>query len=63
MVRRGGNNRKPIRVVETDIEYESQEMCAHAMGFDVTGINKVLNGHIKTHKGFHFEYVNPEMNF
>lgn len=54
------HNCKKVRCIETGIIYESGAEAARAMGLDASHISKVCRGKLKTHKGFHFEFVMEE---
>lgn len=56
----GGHNKKKVRVVEINEEFESQSDCADVLGLNLNGINDCLRGRQQTHQGLHFEYVNDE---
>ena len=56
----GGLQNKPLRVIETGDIYPSAYECARQLGCDQRHINHCLMGKRKTHKGYHFEYVESE---
>lgn len=47
----------PIRIVEDGREFRSQNECARAIQGETKNIQACLKGRCKTHKGYHFEYV------
>jgi hypothetical protein len=48
---------KKIRVIETGKEYLSANECAKDINGSYADIYHCLNGERKTHKGYHYEYV------
>lgn len=50
--------RKKVRVLETGQVYSSEKECAENLGGSISGVNGCLKGRRKTHKGYHYEYVN-----
>lgn len=55
-------NKKRVKCIETGIVYDSGKEAAEAMGLDPSHISKVCRGKLKSHKGFHFEFVEEENN-
>ena len=53
----GGLPNKPLKVIETGKIYFSAYECARQLNCDQRHINHCLMGKRKTHKGYHFEYV------
>lgn len=53
----GGLPNRRLRVVETDVIYESAYDCARDMHLDQAHINHCLMGKRNRHGGYHFEYV------
>ena len=51
------NNRKPIRCLETGVEYESITEAATALGCSVPTLVKALKGETETGRGYHWEYI------
>ncbi len=47
-----------FRVIETGDTFRRPETCASYIGGNPASILKCLNGTMKTHKGYTFEYVN-----
>ncbi len=54
-------NRRPVRVIETGLTFESLTECANAIGGSPGNIRHCLMGKIKTHCGFTFEYIDKEV--
>ena len=56
----GGENKRSVKVIETNKIYSSQEECAKAIGGSKAGVSLILNGKRKkdTYKGYHLELVN-----
>ena len=54
-----GRKGKPIRIVETGEVFESSLDCERAIDGNNRHINDCLRGRQKTHRGYHFEYVEP----
>lgn len=52
-----GRKGKPIRVVETGEVYPTLFACEEAINGNNRHINDCLRGRQRTHRGFHFEYV------
>ena len=53
----GGLKPTPIRCVETGEIFESQHECARRIGGSQGAIQDCLSGRRRTHRGYHFEYV------
>jgi len=53
-------NKKRVRCIETGVIYDSGKEAAEAMGLDPSHISKVCRGKLKSHKGFHFEFVEED---
>lgn len=51
---------KRVKVVETGKEYESIRKCAVAVNGDRKSIHNCLNGSQRSHKGYHFEFVDGQ---
>lgn len=49
--------RKPVKIVETGVIYPSVRACAQSIGGDQPTITGCLKGRHKTHKGYHYEWV------
>ena len=49
---------KRVRIVETDETFDSLTECAKSIDGSKSGISRCLKGKRKTHRGYHFEYVN-----
>lgn len=49
-----------IRIVETGEEFRSAAECAKAIGGTPCGICDCKNGRQKKHRGYHFEFIDPE---
>ena len=54
----GGSPPKPVRCVETGIEYPSLAEAARQTKSCMSKIGAVCNGHRKTTNGLHWEYIN-----
>lgn len=52
-----GSHGKPIVIVETGEKFNSIVECERLTGLDARRISDVLNGHQKSHNGYHFEYA------
>ena len=52
-----GRKGKPIRIIETGEVFESSLACEKAIDGNNRHINDCLRGRQKTHRGYHFEYV------
>ena len=52
-----GRKGKPIRIIETGEIFESSLACEKAIDGNNRHINDCLRGRQKTHRGYHFEYV------
>lgn len=52
------NKGTPIQIVETGEIFESQADCAKAINGKQSNIAHCLLGSRKTHRGYHFQYVN-----
>lgn len=52
-----GRKGKPIRIIETGDIFESSIACEKAIDGNNRHINDCLKGRQKTHRGYHFEYV------
>lgn len=48
---------KPIRCVETGIEYQGAKWASKEMGIDSSGITKALKNPNRTCGGYHWQYV------
>ena len=53
--------KRPVKVVETGVIYDSQHACAKGVNGDVRNINGCLRGRIKTHRGYHYAYADREV--
>lgn len=53
----GGRKGIPIRIKETGEVFKTLHDCAEAIDGNNRHINDCLKGRQKTHRGFHFEYV------
>lgn len=53
----GAYQKKKIRVVETGSIYDGVVNCAEAINGDFRNVYACLCGKRKTHRGYHFEYV------
>lgn len=53
-----GRKGKPFRLVETGDVFNTLKECEQAINGDNRHINDCLKGRQKTHRGFHFEYIN-----
>lgn len=53
----GGRKGKPIRIVETGEVFGTLQECEEAIDGNNRHINDCLRGRQKTHRGYHFEYV------
>ena len=56
-VEEGLIHRRKMRIVETGEVYESAVECAKQIGGSFANIYHCLNGERKTHRGYHYEYV------
>lgn len=54
-----GRKGKPFRIVETSQVFNTLKECEEAIGADNRHINDCLRGRQKTHRGYHFEYIDP----
>jgi hypothetical protein len=54
----GGRKGKPFRIIETGAVYNTLAECEQAIEGDNRRINDCLRGRQRTHRGYHFEYVN-----
>lgn len=54
----GAYQKRKIRVSETGCIYNGAVNCAKAIGGDFRNVYACLCGKRKTHRGYHFEYVN-----
>jgi hypothetical protein len=54
----GGRKGKPFRIVETGEVFNTLEECEQAIDGNNRHINDCLRGRQRTHRGYHFEYVN-----
>ena len=52
-----GRKGKPIRIVETGEVFKDSLECEKKIGGNNRHINDCLKGRQKTHRGYHFEYV------
>lgn len=52
------NHKSAVRCIETGKVYSSITEAAQDINGNPTGISAMLGGHLKTYKGFRFEYVN-----
>lgn len=48
---------KPIRCVETGVEYQGAKWASKEMGIDASGITKALKNPNRTCGGYHWQYV------
>ena len=48
---------KPVRCLETGVEYESLTQCANSLNLSISKISAVCRGKRKTTGGYHFEFV------
>lgn len=53
----GGRKGKPIRIVETGEVFGTLKDCEEAIDGNNRHINDCLRGRQRTHRGYHFEYV------
>lgn len=60
-LKRPAPNKKPVRCVETAVEYESAAEAGRINGVKGTSINNVCSGRSKTLKGYHWEFVDEEL--
>lgn len=51
------SRQKKVRVVETDVIYESIRECARQIGVDQSIICQCLNGKMRSGNGYHFERI------
>ena len=54
-----GRKGRPIKIVETGEIFETLKDCEDAIGGNNRHINDCLRGRQKTHRGYHFEYIDP----
>lgn len=54
----GGRKGKPFKIVETGEVFNTLEECEQAIDGNNRHINDCLRGRQRTHRGYHFEYVN-----
>lgn len=52
-----GRKGKPIRIVETGEVFNTSLECEKAINGNNRHINDCLKGRLKTHRGYHFEYI------
>ena len=52
-----GYNKKRVRCIDTDEEFESISECANEMDLSSRHIGDVIHGRRRTHKGHKFEFV------
>ena len=50
-------SRKRMRIIETGEEFPSAVDCAKSINGSYANIYHCLNGERKTHKGYHYEYI------
>lgn len=55
--RPGAGTSKPVKCIETGQIFSSGKEAAEIMGLDASHISKVCRGKAKSHKGYHFEFV------
>ncbi len=55
--RTGLISRRPVRIIETGLVFESAADCAVYIGGYDSHVSTCLNGKRRTHKGFTFEYA------
>lgn len=48
---------KPIRCIETGIEYQGAKWASRELGIDASGITKALKNPNKTCGGYHWQYI------
>ena len=48
---------RPVRIIETGEEFNSINECAKAVNGDIPGILGCIKGRHKTHRGYHYEYI------
>ena len=53
----GGRKGKPIRIVETGEVFNNLKECEDAINGNNRHINDCLRGRQRSHRGYHFEYV------
>ena len=53
----GAGTSKPVKCIETGQIFKSGKEAAETMGLDASHISKVCRGKAKSHKGYHFEFV------
>lgn len=53
---------KKVRIVETNEIYDSEVECAKAVNGQKSGVNGCLRGRRRTHKGYHYEYIDEMEN-
>ena len=53
----GGRKGKPIRIIETGEVFNTLKDCEEAIGGNNRHINDCLRGRQRSHRGYHFEYV------
>ena len=58
----GKRTSKPVRCIETNIIYLSTHEASRKLGIRQSSISLCCNGKCKTAGGFHFEFVNKEVN-
>lgn len=51
---------RAVRILETGEIFPSGSAAARAVGGDQGNVHRVLSGKLKTHKGYHFEYVEDD---
>ncbi len=50
-------NKRPVRIIETGNEFDSLTACADYIGGNVSNVRHCLNGVIRSHRGYTFEYI------
>lgn len=55
-----GPPKKRVLIVETGEIFDSESACAKSINGHKSGVNGCLKGRRNTHKGFHFQYVEPD---
>lgn len=57
MLRKIGRPGKPVRIIELDKVFPSQEAAAKFLGGHQSGISNQIHGRIKSYFGYHYEFV------
>lgn len=53
---------RPVRIIETGIVYPTVTEAAHAVGGHEPGVSRCLSNKRRTHRGYHYEYVEGDNN-